>query len=189
MIMANIIIILGLIALGKLAMNFSRYQACKRYFETYKAFLGDPKWEFWQIQPQIVKLLKEAGVEDSFVTVVKPVGYNQISTNTGVSVLSNIGNSRADVVSLSQAMFHKAIGTYRSRMLDAINPIYWIEFLIFLPKNIFQYVGASPESGLVKSVQIVYWFIAAIVGFVYGVFSDEINAYVKDFLFGALDIK
>ena len=187
--MLNLIIIFGLFILGKLAINFFKYQACKKYKNSYLKNLRDPEWEFWEIQPQIVKLFKDAGIEDSYVTVVKPVGYNQLSTNTGVSVMSNIGNNREDVVGMTQAMFHKSIGIYRNRMFDAINPIYWVEFVIYLPKNIFQYVGASPESTLVKSVQIIYWFVAGIFGFLFGVFGDEINKYVKDVLLNMLNIK
>ncbi len=103
--------------------------------------------------------------------------------------MSNIGNNREDVVGMTQAMFHKSIGIYRSRMIDAINPIYWIEFVIYLPKNVFQYVGASPESTLVKSTQIIYWLVAGIVGFLFSVFGDEINKYFKDVLLNTLNIK
>ena len=155
----------------------------------YNAYLKDPKWEFFEYQPQIVKLFKEAEIEDNTVTYVENVGYGKILADAHVSVMSNIGNTRADVVTMVTSMFHKAKGTYRSRMLEAINPIYWLEFVIFLPKNVFRYTGASPESALVKTVQVIYWLLASIIGFLYGVFGSEINASMKSALLNMFGIK
>ena len=170
-------------------MNFLKYQACTRYHKIYDAYLDNPKWDFLEIQPQIVKLFKEAEVEDNAVAYVEHVGYGKVLGDAHVSVMANLGNTRADVVSSVTAMFHKAKGTYRSRMLDAINPAYWLEFVIFLPRSVFRYVGVSAESAVVKTIQVIYWLIAGIVGFLFGVFGDEINAYVKGILLNALGIK
>ena len=172
--MSNLVIIFGLVVLAKFIINLSRYLACNRYHKIYDAYLKKPDWKIEEIQPQIAKLFKEAGIEDSNVPYVEPVGYNQIIRTT-VSALENISVRRQDVVQNITAMFHRTKGIYRSRMLDAINPLYWLMFIIFLPKNILQYVGASPESAIVKIAQIVYWLFATIGSLLVRRFKSEVQ--------------
>jgi len=159
-------------------MNLSKYQACKKYYKIYNAYLDNPKWDFLEVQPQIVKLFKEAKIDDNAVAYVENVGYGKVLADAHVSVMANIGNTRADVVSSVTAMFHKAIGTYRSRMLEAINPFYWLEFVFFLPKRMFEYFGTPPESIFIKITQAIYWLFAGVIGLLYSIFGNEINAYI-----------
>ena len=177
----NLLIIFGLVILVKLTINLSRYLTCIRYHKMYNANLKKPEWKIEEIQPQIAKLFKEAGIEDSHVPYVEPVGYNHIITTT-VSALENIGTRRQDVVQNITAMFHRAKGIYRGRMLDAINPLYWLMLIIYLPKNLFQYVGASPEGIGVKIAQVIYWLLATIGGLIVTLFGNEINAYIKEII-------
>jgi hypothetical protein len=184
----TIVIFFGFVILAKFSINLSRYLACNRYRKIYNSYLEKPGWKIEEIQPQIAKLFEEAGVGDSFVPFVEPVGYGHIMT-ANVSALENIAVRRQDVVLNIISMFHRAKGIYSSRIIDSINPLYWIMFVIFLPKNIVQYLGASPESTFTRSVQVIYWFVAGIVGFLLTVFNNEISVYVKRILFDALGIK
>jgi hypothetical protein len=174
--MKNLLIIILLLVAVKFLLNFLKYLTCKRYFKVYNEHLKNPNFKIEEIKHQIIKIFKDADVLDNYTTVVQPVGYNRISTATGVSMMANIGSLREDVVMGNLAMFHSAIGTYRSRMWESINPVYWFEFVIFLPKNIFHYLGISAESVFIKIGNIIYWIVTVVL---YGTFSNEINSYIK----------
>lgn len=162
----------------KFVINFANYIQCKRYLARYKQYINEPDWKFVEHKSRIVKLLKDAGVSDSTVPYVEPVGFGYIR-RASVSVQKNITATRGDVVGSSTAMLHEAIGVYRSRMLETFNPLYWIEFLIHLPKQTLGYLGISPESTVVKIAQLLYWIISAILVFLFGLFRPEIENLIK----------
>lgn len=56
-------------------------------------------------------------------------------------------------------MFHDSLGVFKGRIKESLNPIYWIEFLIHLPKNILLYFDIPSKSILIKITQIFYWVI------------------------------
>ncbi len=179
--MENILYFFIIILIIKFVINFSRYWRCKNYLAKYEEYFKNPDWKFVQNSVQIVELLKNAGIEDSVVTAVEPIGFGKIQSSHP-SVFDNLTTIREDVVGLVLLKFHKAIGVYRSRMLETINPIYWVELAIFLPKHILSYLGVSPESTLIKIIQVVYWLVATIVGFIIGLFRTEIETLIKTWL-------
>ena len=85
---------------------------------------------------------------------------------------------REDIVRITLGMFHRAIGVYRSRMIETINPLYWIETIIFLPRQILNYLGVTPESVIIKIAQLIYWLAA----FVFGIYRFEVEEFVRGLL-------
>jgi hypothetical protein len=165
----------------KFIINWARYIQCKQYFDKYRVYIKKPDWEFNQHQLQIIELFKKAGIEDSIIPVIEPLGYGYVgSSNT--SVFKNITNTREDIVALTFHFFHQAIGTYRSRMFEVFSPIYWVEFIIYLPKQTLIYLGVPPENMVVKIAQIFYWFVSIVLGFLLGLFRPEIEQLVKDWI-------
>jgi hypothetical protein len=70
----NLLIAFIVILVIKFVINLSRYINCQRYFSHYDDFLKHPSWKIQEDSMQIVKLFKEAGVEDSLVTHVEELG-------------------------------------------------------------------------------------------------------------------
>lgn len=174
-------ILLGILGV-KFALNFCKYIQCRQYLKKYNGYLKEShSWKFMRDKPQIVKLFQNAGIQDSFVAVVQPVGLGYIS-NSNVSVFANLQNKRQDIVSLTLGMFHQALGIYRTRMIEAFNPLYWLEFIIYLPKTILNYLDVSPESAFVKVTQIIYWLLTVILGVVYGLFKTEVDQFMMDWI-------
>lgn len=165
----------------KFLINFSRFNQSKWYYSKYKKYITKPTWGFVEHEHQIVKLFRDAGVEDNRVPMIEPLGYGKILTGQ-TSVFSNISITREDVVGSVRHMFHQTIGIYRSRMLETINPLYWIESIIFLPKRILNYVGVSSEKVVIKVFQIIYWLFAAIASILYGIYRGNIDLVVKDWI-------
>ena len=147
----------------KVILNFNNYHQIKKFYDKYRNYIKDNNWKFIEYQKKIVQLFEDAGIEDSSVPVVEPVGYSHV-TAANVRFYKNLNNTREDIVSLSQKAFHQAIGVYRQRMIDAINPLYWIKFILYLPKIALGYLGVKENNFFINLFQIVYWLCSIIVG-------------------------
>lgn len=170
------------VLLFKFISNLVEYLRCKRYLDKYYDYIsGKSTWEFEELVLQIVELFKNAGVQDSRFPLVQPAGYGQVFTGE-VSVLSNITHTRMEIVAPVMQMFHRSIGVYRSRMLETFNPLYWVKVVVYLPKQVVGYLGASPDSTLVKVIQVVYWGLVPVLGWLYTLFKTEIDQFIKGFI-------
>ncbi|KAA3659973.1 MAG: hypothetical protein DWQ10_07675 [Calditrichaeota bacterium] len=179
--MNNLLYIFVIIILLKLLFNISKYIQCKRYLKKYLDWLENQTWRMTEYKSRVIKLLKDAEVKDSYVGFAEPLGLGQIQTGS-LSVMSNFPNAREDIVSLMLTMFHQAIGVYRSRIKDSFNPLYWIEFVLTLPKQVFGYLGIPAESLITKIVQLLYWIIAAVTSILFALYKPEIGKLVREWL-------
>lgn len=179
--MMNLLYIFLVVLFLKVTVNASKYIQCKRYLEKYLDWIEKPDWNLIEHKSKVINLFQGAGVPDSFAGVVEPMGFGQIRT-ANVSVMANFPNQREDFFFSTRAMFHQAIGVYRSRMIEAINPLYWIEFIINLPRQVLGYLGVAPESLVTKISQLIYWVIAAIFTFTFALYRSNIEQLVRDWL-------
>jgi len=147
----------------KVILNLNNYYQIKKYYDKYINYIKDNNWKFNEYQKKIIQLFEDADVEDSFVPVVEPVGYGHVTTAT-VSLFKNLNITTEDIVGLSQKAFHHAIGVYRQRMIDAINPLYWLKTILYLPKITFGYLGVKENNSVIKLFQIIYWLCSIIIG-------------------------
>jgi len=79
-------------------------------------------------------------------------------------------------------MFNEAIGYYRDRTVEAFNPLYWVETLIYLPRTLLSYIGVNPENVVVKSLQVLYWLISPIVTYLYVAYESQIDNLLNDLI-------
>jgi len=179
--MINLLYTFIAVALFKLLVNTSKYIQCKRYLKKYLDWVADPTWQLVEHKSKVIKLLQDAGVKDSYRGIAEPLGYMQIQT-ANVSVMANFPNRRRDFFVIMKGMFHQAIGVYRSRILETFNPLYWIEFLVNLPRQVLNYLGVSSESLVTKIFQLIYWTVSALLGFLFALYRSEIQTLVRDWI-------
>jgi len=172
-------IILGIVCILsiKVVINLAKLLQCKRIQKKYNKWLKNPTWDLIEYKSRIQKLWKDAGVKDCSLPLVEPVGLGQVMT-ASFSVMNSFPNLRNDSVNLTISMFHEAIGTYRTRMLETLNPLFWIEFIFQIPRKILVYIGVSDKSIGVRIIEIIYWTSATILVF-YTIYRNEINSIVK----------
>lgn len=176
-----LLIILFSAMLIKILINLSRYIQCRLYLTSYLHYIKKPSWGFVEQTPQIIRLFINAGIEDAIVSSVEWIGFGYFQTSKP-SVFNNISVTRNDIVNLALKMFHRSIGIYKSRLIETINPIYWIELIIFLPKKISNYLGVSPESIVIKIAQLLYWIIATIIGILLEVYKIDIQKIIQNWI-------
>ncbi len=172
----HLIIVLLAIVSVKLLLNLAKYFRCKRYLSLYFDWLDEKKkvgWKLTEKKPQVMQLFKDSGIGDSFRPHAEPIGYGLIQP-AALSVHSNFPSNRKDMVNITVSMFHQAIGTFNARAIEAINPLYWIETIIMLPRAALTYVGIKPEHVSVKILQLTYWIAGVTITALYGFFKPEL---------------
>ena len=181
--MYKLIVILLFFIAYSLAWNYYSYSKCKSLYGSYKKYLdamsSKAKYEgdIYSKKIEIIRLFDRAGVSHLCFPDVSFAGYGNFARQI-VDPLDNLFNIDERIVGSVMLSFESAIGEYHQRMLNSINPLYWIRTLIFLPRTIFEYLGVKPDSVIVKLFQIIYW----ILNVIYAVYSDRINPLIQSLL-------
>lgn len=176
-----ILIFIGLVLL-KCTYNFYYFLLSLKYRNKYLEYLNEQTGRQANYinghRQKIITILSKAGIEDTTIALAQPVGYGQLATGNA-SVFENMANLRVDVAGAMVNKVREAPYVYRSRMLEAFNPIYWIEFLIFLPRNTLGYLGVKPDTLLVRIGQLI-WFLFGAASVVVGLlFNTEFINWLK----------
>ncbi len=179
--MANIlyifVIIFIVMVIVKLPINLYKYFLCKQYLDKYNNWLTNTDWQLVQDKSQVIKLFKDANLQDSKFQFEALVGQSHIATGNAW-VFDNFPSYREEVVGRTIGYFHQAIGVYRSKSVEVFNPFYWIELIIYLPKHVLNYLGVLPESVIVKIIQLLYWLVSIL----YLLYATEINVFIKEWI-------
>ena len=144
----------------------------------YNTDIGNNEWflKISGIKHEIDSIFKAAGIESPSFAFVEPIGYGQTRSEM-VDVFENPECNRNDVVSLMFKAFHRAKGVFKTRCIEAFNPFYWLQEIIFLPSNILKYLGVSSETLLGRFMNFSLWIFAAITFF----YSDAFDSFIKIF--------
>lgn len=175
---ATLIIVAACLLLLKFVLNLSKYLRTRWYQWRYRKWLSSQGMKLRESRAQVVKLFKEAGVKDSYVSVANEIGYGKLSIKEA-SVFDNFPNSREDFAYAILAMFREAVGTYRARMLETFSPLYWIEAIINLPREVLGYLGVPAESVVVKILQILWWIAGLALTTLLALYRPELKTFIE----------
>ena len=113
---------------------------------------------------EIKRKVKAADVQNPQRSYMEAAGYG-FAIQQSMTVLDNILFHNQEVLSSANHTLSLAAGSYKTRAIQSINPLYWIEVLFFLPRQIVSASGINVSSKIadvtLKAVQIIYW--AAVV--------------------------
>ena len=174
--LTKILLLVAFIILFKIIYNFYYYILIKRYFKKYHEYIKDQKgWYIQGHRQNIIKIFQKANLKDIQISNVEPVGLGYVNTNP-ISLFANIAALREDIASGVVKYFMESQYVFRNRIIEAVNPFYWIESLIYLPKIILKYLGVGVDSIIIKVFQILWWaivFASTIIGILFN--KDFIN--------------
>lgn len=179
--MGKFLILCLCIVAYKTLNNFIKWKQIKYYRKSYEDFLFDKSSRIAEYKLQTIKLFKNAGIKDSSTPVSQPVGYGQIA-NFDASVFHNFPSKLTIIAQPALEMFDSATGVYRSRVFESFNPLYWIEQILFLPKNILIYVGLDSEQVSFKLCNVLLSFIWWTIGILVTIYGSKINDLITVFL-------
>lgn len=123
----------------------------------------------WLVQrtSEFHRLIKEAGVPDSSVAYVEPLGLGQL-VRGHASASDNWLAIRAETIGWTYRAIQQAAGVYMDRRMQSLNPLHWLLMLVTLPQHLISYIGFRGDSSLGRFLNVVWTVllgIAAITGF------------------------
>lgn len=68
----------------------------------------------------------------------------------------------------------QAAGEYRHRVLQCLNPVYWVKCVLFLPQRIIGYFDFNVESIATKIFNSLYWVVNILVQ----LYSSEVKTFI-----------
>jgi len=123
------------------------------------------------------KLIYDAGLGNASIPITQPSGYRQIAS-FNAKITDNLGNRREDMVSATISILDQTVGVFRMRMMESLSPRFWIEFVVFLPRNVVQYLGGKKDGLAAKVLQLLYWAAAPVLI----AFRADIYEYIANLL-------
>lgn len=167
MFLLKVVYIIIITILVKLVLNLFRLKRLQSLYGEYKNYLnshreGKVTYGFYEKKREIIELLKQAGVKSSTMIKMSPLYPGYASKNV-VDLFENMAVYDDEVCNLMIAAFNEAIGVYKKRLIDSINPLFWIECIVFLPQHIYAYLTtdsvAEKNIWLVHLLNFIYWLL------------------------------
>lgn len=177
----NYLLVFFVIVAYKVISNLIKLLKLKFYDSEYVKFLADKPNHIEQYKIQTIQLFKNAGIKEEFIPISQPTGYGRVA-NVNASLYINFPSNIQVFAAPTLCLFDNAIGIYRSRVLESFSPLYWVDALLFLPKNILLYIGLDTEKVTFKLCNVIlssiWWFVGAAFLF----FKTELLDFSINFL-------
>ena len=111
-------------------------------------------------QLEIKKIIMESGLEDQIISWKESMGLGFANTKK-MSTIDNLTISNPKILGSGQMALSRAKGYYKHQAIKSFNPIFWVELVVFLPKEIVSFTGLKSEKKsfllTLNFVQLIYW--------------------------------
>lgn len=179
--MKKFIIFMIFLVAFKFISNISKYFRCKKLSSEHTVWITTGQGNFTRHKGQVLELFKGANISEGSIPISEPTGYGVISSYS-LPLFMNLDSRRGDVASIIIGYFDEAIGTYFHRAFESLNPLYWIETIIFLPKHLLQYVGIEVDKPSIKLCNVLLTFLWWLVGAFFIFFRPQIEDFILSIL-------
>lgn len=166
-------------------LNLSKWISSNRFLTNYQLFWRDRenmKMKTLKSKTQeIISLLEGADIAPLIIITASPIGYGRIQEGD-TSSFDNFFHNDQRFVEYNTLALYRAKEVYRKRMIRSINPLAWLEVLIFLPQTILKYLGVSEKNITSKILNIIYWVAAIVAPIILEPVRSFIEEIVKNIL-------
>lgn len=158
-----------LIPVIKFLMNGFNLLTLARAKDSFRQFVSIPASDslarLRESKSRVLLLFSSAGVPDKKVPFHQVVGDCDC---TGlVSVFSEYPSAADPFSYYTLEAFAVSIGVFKQRMVDSLNPLYWLGLIIYAPSRFFALCGASSDNAVVKIIQALYWVLSVAFAFLF----------------------
>lgn len=164
--------IIGIAAL-KFTLNFFRLIGTLVIFHIFRRQPNN----LAQYCPFATSLFNSAGTQQIIISTVRSNGLNQAKKD----YISNSLHKKDSYYALEN-IFQTTIGVYKFRMLESINPFYWI----FLPIRILENFKIEIPEIAKPIINLIYWFLGVIAAYFLEKYLDlhfqDLAVYISDML-------
>jgi hypothetical protein len=175
--MDHIYLLLGFILLiiFRFLLNISKYFYLQRVISKQDIYIdgkiepannkknkASEKAENWiqENQIEIKKIVLKTGIQDQWTSYMEPLGLGKAKKES-ISALDNLTLLNPKIMGPGREIVNRAKGFYKIQALKSFNPLFWVEFIVFLPKELLKYfsVDEDAKSGsvIIKIFQVIYW--------------------------------
>lgn len=177
---------------NKALMNFIALRKVKKFQSIYVDYIEKSKTPEWidikeqllQNKNEIIQIFDNCGLKDFGIYTTSPTGYGHVGHNK-VSILQNlqyIGQiNEVNVPTTIDMYLNQARGILNKRIIEAFNPLYWINILVFLPQNIITYLGFLQDDkkteAITRVINVFYWILVIVIPFLMKFFGVSILIY------------
>lgn len=158
----------------KLISNIINLIKVYYYSSLFDDFINGESNEIYSHKNHALELFKKANINDYSIPITQYTGFDYVSSGQA-SIFKNFPTNDSRFINPIISVFKNAIGIYKGRIIECFNPLYWINCIIFLPKNLLNYINISAESIITKIFQLLYWLI----GIAATLFSSDITTFIK----------
>ena len=168
----------------KFASNLYFLLRTKFFYKEFKSLLDDktkrsiPITEYMH---EVKYLFTKAKIKNRSLSFMREMGFGY-AKEAELKMFDNIFTIDYEITPLVNQSFNEAIGVFKYRMRQSINPIYWVEFAIFLPKHVLEFFDIDSSKQLSNLIQFIYWVLSIFV-FIY---SDEVREILRKVIEGSL---
>ena len=110
---------------------------------------------------KVKRLIEEAGSAPGDQSIMQPAGYGYLAPAT-INVLQNWLRPNKEIIQLVSTTLIRAQGHYKDERDRNLNPLSWIESLVFLPRNVISSVDPRVPKWVKDVAQIAYWIASAV---------------------------
>lgn len=173
----RLLIFFIIVILIKFSLNYYNYMRIKKLHKYFEEFIQHKRTDMNLYRQEVLSLFKKAGVKDVLTPIAEPIGFSQIA-NATVSVFSMFPSLRPLFAGSALNMFEEAEGVFKKNMINSINPIYWIELILFLPQSLLKYLGLNADSLAFKLWNIFLTFVWWVICTLITLFQPEIKQII-----------
>lgn len=170
------LIVLIFAVVFKLLYNYRRYTRMKDLLDRYVKWAlkkDDADEDFIMCKAEITELLEQAGLKDIYVKGKIDKNGNHTDFKLELFERNLIHNV------ITERLFKEAVGKYKYEFDKAKSINYWIETIVFLPRNMLKYLGLNTNKTTVKILGAVLNFIYWVFWIVFTFYKDEVIHVVK----------
>lgn len=167
--------------LYKFLSNLTALLRIKHYKLRYIDCFKSNSCDFAKYKYATLKLFERAEIKDSYILPLCPFTPAGVITST-ISVFSNVLVPDKNVYTKVVTMFDTAIGVYENRLKDTINPLYWLDLIIFAPKHLLLYFNTDMNQTSAKMLHAVLTFLWWLLTLTLSIFKEDILAFLISFL-------
>ena len=149
--------------------QFIEGQICKKT-EKKKKRIGQ-KASNWirENQLEIKKRTLNTGIQDQYQSYLEPLGHGHAQKQS-ISALDNLLVLNTKTLQSAQQILKTAKGHYKVQAFLSFSPLFWIELLIFLPRELFKMAGFETKSkgsqNAINIAQMLYWIVSIIASII-----------------------
>lgn len=180
----SLMIFFAICVVYKFVSNFVLFKKANKLLNLYLGYISDdnPPLDLVQIKTEMKYVVEKSDITNRHIPISYAIGNQQIC-NYSVDIIDAFPRKDRNFVVNTVFILEEAIGCFKFRMKQAINPFYWFELIIFAPKHLIKYIGVKDfNSYSIKVLNLIltfaWWLICGLITY----FKSDIFNAVKLFM-------